>query len=151
MARKLRIAVSVFFGVLAVLLCVLWVRSYWHGIYLSWAGNGNTVPTCVSVAGELRFRHREIWGRHRSPLEWASGPAYLEHEKLTLQLGPLHYLSSHRRSDWLFAPHWALVAVSSTIGILPWLPWSGRFSLRTLLIAMTIAAVALGLGVWLAS
>ena len=28
MARKLRIAVSVFFGVLTVALCVLWVRSY---------------------------------------------------------------------------------------------------------------------------
>ena len=30
MPRKLRIAVSVFFGVLTVALCVLWVRSYWR-------------------------------------------------------------------------------------------------------------------------
>ena len=28
MARELRIAVSVFFGLLTVALCVLWVRSY---------------------------------------------------------------------------------------------------------------------------
>jgi hypothetical protein len=147
MARKVRISVSVFFGVLTVALCVLWVRSYSRGIYLSWNGNGSTVPTCVSVAGELRFQHREIWGRYRGP-QWASGPAHLEHEKLTLQLGPLYYWSSHQRRDWLFAPHWALVAVSSTIGFLPWLPWSGRFSLRTLLIATTLVAAVLGLVVW---
>ena len=29
MARRVRIAVSVFFGVLTVLLAVMWVRSYW--------------------------------------------------------------------------------------------------------------------------
>ena len=29
MARTLRIAVSVFFGLLTVALCVLWVQNYW--------------------------------------------------------------------------------------------------------------------------
>jgi hypothetical protein len=29
----------------------------------------------------------------------------------------------------------------------PWFPWSGRFSLRTLLIGMTVVAAALGLAI----
>jgi len=41
-------------------------------------------------------------------------------------------------------PFWASVAFSITIATIPWLKWSNRFSLRTLLIATTMVAVALG-------
>ena len=37
--RKLRIAWSVAWGAVAVLLCALWVRNYWSGdVYLHWFG-----------------------------------------------------------------------------------------------------------------
>jgi hypothetical protein len=39
--------------------------------------------------------------------------------------------------------------VGITFAALPWLPY--RFSLRTMLIATTLVAIVLGLGVWLAS
>lgn len=32
---------------------------------------------------------------------------------------------------------------------IPWPPWSNHFSLRTMLIATTLIAVVMGLGVWL--
>jgi hypothetical protein len=41
-----------------------------------------------------------------------------------------------------------LLLVSALIAV-PWFPFSTRFSLRTLLIATTLMAVALGLGAWL--
>jgi hypothetical protein len=47
-------------------------------------------------------------------------------------------------------PHWFLLLVSSSAGILPWIRWSTRFSLRTLLIATTLVAVGLGLIVYAA-
>jgi hypothetical protein len=39
-------------------------------------------------------------------------------------------------------PHWFLVVMSSLVASIPWLAW--RFSVRTLLIAITLVAVGLG-------
>lgn len=44
-------------------------------------------------------------------------------------------------------PYWSLVLITPLLAIAPWLRW--RFSLRTLLIAMTLLAVMLGLVAWL--
>jgi hypothetical protein len=43
-------------------------------------------------------------------------------------------------------PYWLLAVTISALGLLPWLPW--RFSLRTLLIGMTVLAALLGAAVW---
>jgi hypothetical protein len=46
-------------------------------------------------------------------------------------------------------PHWFAVFVAATLAAVPWLRWSNRFTLRTLLIATTLVAVVLGLIAWL--
>ncbi len=43
---------------------------------------------------------------------------------------------------------WLPTLLFATLAAVPWLPWSNRFSLRTLLIATTLVAVVLGLIVW---
>jgi hypothetical protein len=45
-------------------------------------------------------------------------------------------------------PYWMLVILASAVGFMPWMRWSKRFSLRTLLVATAIVAVVLGLIVW---
>ncbi len=55
---RLRIAVSVFFGVLAVALCVLWVRSYWHSDVLLTASNYDA--TIASNNGCVRIMLYEV-------------------------------------------------------------------------------------------
>jgi hypothetical protein len=42
-------------------------------------------------------------------------------------------------------PHWFPVAILAAIGATPWIRWSKRFSLRTLLVATTLVAVGLGI------
>ena len=42
-------------------------------------------------------------------------------------------------------PHWCPVLVVATLTAFPWIRWSKRFTLRTLLIATTLIAVVLGL------
>jgi hypothetical protein len=42
-------------------------------------------------------------------------------------------------------PYWFPVVLSLVVAVAPWLRWSRRFSLRTLLIATTLVAVVLGL------
>jgi hypothetical protein len=47
---------------------------------------------------------------------------------------------------WATLPHWFLFGLSVMFAFCPWLP--ARFSLRTLLIGMTLVAVMLGLAIW---
>jgi hypothetical protein len=47
----------------------------------------------------------------------------------------------------LWVPHWFPFVITATVAAAPWIRW--RFSLRTLLIAMTLVAVVLGTLVWL--
>ncbi len=49
---------------------------------------------------------------------------------------------------FLVMPYWFAVILSGTFAAAPWLP--SHFSLRTLLIATTLFALALGTIVWLA-
>jgi hypothetical protein len=46
----------------------------------------------------------------------------------------------------VFVPHWSLTVAFATLAALPWIPC--RFSLRTLLIAMSLMAILLGLIVY---
>lgn len=52
------------------------------------------------------------------------------------------------KSYAIMMPHWFAVLAAATLAALPWLPFK-RFSLRTLLIAITAVALVLGLAVWL--
>ena len=38
-------------------------------------------------------------------------------------------------------PHWFIVLMAGTLAAAPWAKWSKRFSIRALLIAITLAAV----------
>jgi hypothetical protein len=42
-------------------------------------------------------------------------------------------------------PLWLLAVLAAMIGVIPWIRWSNRFTIRTLFIAMTLVAVVLGL------
>jgi hypothetical protein len=46
-------------------------------------------------------------------------------------------------------PYWFVASLAAALAAAPWLEW--RFSLRTLLIVMTVLAIMLGLGVWIDS
>ena len=48
----------------------------------------------------------------------------------------------------ILVPFWVLGLPIAGMAIAPWRSWSGRFSLRTLLIATTLVAVVLGLAAW---
>jgi hypothetical protein len=58
--------------------------------------------------------------------------------------------SSFHLAPWpnqqLVVPHWLLVLTTVGVSFAPWLRW--RFSLRALLIGMTVAAVLLRLVIW---
>lgn len=149
MARRVRISVSVFFAVLAVLLCVLWVRSYWVTDLISRIDSRNIATTIGSQYGTIYFANFDAAIAYKgslssaAPREWA----YKSVGGYTSSDGPFVWRRD-RTSLHVVVPHWLIVIVAVTGGGILWLPF--RFSLRTLLIATTLIAVLLGLIMWLA-
>jgi hypothetical protein len=72
--RRLRIAASVFFALIAVGLCVLWVRSYWRADQCFHVGTKYTL--LLSNYGHLQFVHTTIPGvKSVTPWTHMSSPA----------------------------------------------------------------------------
>jgi hypothetical protein len=142
MLRHLRIAVSVVSLVACVLFLMLWVRRYtWHDRL--W-GRFSDLQGFVlsSYDGRIQLALERGLGIfpwrivYAEPVDRNGPPIYFAAIKFPL---------STFGSFWA-VPYWLLFAVFSTLAIVPWLRW--RFSLRTLLLATTIIALALGLVIY---
>jgi hypothetical protein len=143
--RKLRIAWSVVWGLITVLLIVLWLRSnyllddiyvplgpssYLHASSVAnhvGIGLGNSSPSGTWFWGTLVVRDwRALVGD--TPPEVVNHTIGIDHRTLVMAI-------------------WLPALLSCVIAVCPWLPL--QFSLRTLLVATTLVAVVLGLIVWL--
>jgi len=133
--RKLRIAWSVVWGVLAVLLCALWVRSY------SW-GEQAQYTTLLKTYYGIRSDYGYLTGfqgdfrpsRHTPGWLCGSGVPSRQWQSFTFNW------NSKRRIIAL--PHWAVAIMFAAAASAPWL--RSRFSLRALLIATTLVALLMG-------
>jgi hypothetical protein len=160
--RKLRIAWSVAWGVAAVLLAALWVRSYWwqDTLHVNYAGrdtpnySGTKSVNVTSAQGRIAVSNK--------PMRWAL-QIVTDHSEISKTFQPSNYTDDFgnvpsatwfRVMRWSNPPHtsvefpnWFLALCFSSLALAPWL--RVRFSLRTLLIVATLVAVGLGLIVWL--
>jgi hypothetical protein len=152
MVRRLRIAVSVFFAVLTVLLCVLWVRSYWYMDRLHGPISQTRAIECLSVNGHMLFAITKLvipvqrlnWSLES--IDSRDGAAQSESQDTIMGFvyGEIDYWT-------IWGPHWFLTMIAATLAAALWFRVPYRFSLRTMLIATTLLAVVLGLAVWLAA
>ena len=141
--RGLRIAWSVWWGILCVLSIGLWVRSYW------WMDN----IVCGS-AGRVEFSSwRGSVGCLLSPdwtALWKVNTA--ERTSFAMPVTPAIGLPNgfcvkqFTSAIGVSAPYWFLFVSTASLAVAPWIRRS--FSLRTFLIAITLIAVVLGLVVW---
>lgn len=136
--RKLRIAWSVAFGIVAVLLCVLWVRSYWrtdsmyaHLGNLSLAVNSRHSELLVSVASG-----NVPWGVYSDSDEDWQGVSHVNGQS---------YPFSENNILGLGIPIILPVVMFAAVPAVQVYRAGGRFALRTLLIATAIVAVVLGI------
>jgi hypothetical protein len=154
MKRRLRIAVSVFFALVAVAFAALW--AYALGRFESvWRLGTNSSVTIVAIdQGILSMTHStggaerptvtrwEWWGYPVSSLP----PAYANRipESLWRQFRFQNSATTFHTSF----PIWLPMAACALVAAFASAPWSRRFSLRTMLIATTLVAIVLGLAVW---
>jgi hypothetical protein len=125
--------------VVAVLLCVLWVRSYWKldALFIEHLKN------VVSSRGELCFSCSISWPTTVNMTEHQFGP--FTTQSLT---NSDKYVQVGKSEGWAI-PVWLPVLLAGALLLIPWMPWCWRFSLRTLLMATSLVAVVLGLIMWL--
>jgi hypothetical protein len=143
--RKLRTAWSVGWGIAAVLLVALWVRSHW-----SWDAAWIYTPTAELLidaqSGETFLRYHTPPVSPKSEVIGVKSVPALD----IFVMPPGSYAGFRFIRSYgfgLFVPFWFLVIVATSLTVAPWITW--KFSLRMLLIATTLVAVGLGLIVWL--
>jgi hypothetical protein len=141
--RGVRIAWSVVWGILCVLLIVLWVRSY------SRLNSTSLVP--------LMSMHGEVWAisvdtdklppedrestAKRLKLEWEAFK-----KSSIIPISKIHIQGGTKNRSRDIVVHLVPIALSASLVAAPWL--CTRFSLRTLLFVTTLIAVVLGLVVY---
>ena len=145
--RKLRIAWSVAWGVVAVLLCVLWVRSYRVGGYLR-VPIGSRNFYVVAEGGELEI----LLFQFVLDDGWAYGLRDPKESNVTSIADVLGFRILYVANFYsgVTLPYWAALVTCAGLAAATWTRRFSKFSLRTLLIATTLVAVVLGLVVWLA-
>ena len=143
--RGLRIAWSVVFGILCVLLIAFWVRSYlrWDTICQDrWAAfiavSSSRGFVQLDAAENTLISQGRGWTMSRRPL-LIRFPRYKTNMGFTWSATP--------NAMSVSVPHWLLVLSCLLLTIAPWIHW--RFSLRTLLIATTLIAVLLATAAYL--
>jgi hypothetical protein len=126
MPEYLRISLTALSLTACVLLVALWVRSYYWTERVNWGTRTSHGFRLSSQYGVAYFRYRGFYdGRHTRFVFHFTGWG----EPFVVGI-----------------PYWFLVPFTMAVAALPWigkLHW--RFSLRTLLIATTLVAVALGI------
>lgn len=142
--KSLRIAVTTVSLIACVLLIVLWVRSYTHSEYL--IGKAPLISKNIQLGSYhgffgiilTRWSRGEAW-HYESQLH-QDHPFRIEFQQPSWFCewnGPYVY---HQLD--IQAPHWFWLTIFATIAALPWIKW--RFSLRTLLIVVTLFALFSG-------
>jgi hypothetical protein len=147
MARRLRIAVSVFFALVAVAFCALWVRSYQHVDVGRFALRGNREFSLMSIYGSLFVDVEPINARPAVIPKVNSGPV-TPLLVATVKNSPVLAFQSGVNSWNVRFHHWLPVAFSVVACAVTIFAPFRRFSLRSLLIATTIVAVLLGFVMW---
>jgi hypothetical protein len=138
MLHYLRIGLTALSLTACVLLVALWVRSYWFRDRVEGRLSQSTLFNAWSMEGQLSCLVTDGQGHWR----FSSTPV-LDPQLPMSAMFKIGWDNNRPGSVVLYCPNWSLVLILATLAAVPWLPWSKRFSLRTLLIATTLIAVGL--------
>jgi len=156
MTRYLRFAAAGFFLVLAIALLALWVRSFYYQDRLFLTVRGTHFVVLDSRRNVASFVVEEAPDQLTDELsEWSlvTTPTLFKPMDKGWPRGVIAGLGFSLNFEpgifWLEAPHWFIAMASATAAAIFAFKRTWRFSIRTLLIATTLVAAALGLGVCL--
>jgi hypothetical protein len=138
--RRVRKGVSIAFALLAGVLLVLWVRSYWRVDVVS--RSGGSLLVLSSINGNLRVYYEPVSRFPQVSNNWGMGSTTANARV------PRSLYRNDRNSRSVFVPYWCPVVAAAVGASLPFA--KARFSLRTMMVGLSLVALVLGLGTWLA-
>ena len=147
MRRRVRIAVSVFLGVVAVALCVSWVQSYWWDDSLT-VKIGDRTIWVESLDGIIFMAVDPHWYPYN---RWFINEASESRPNGLPRMMGFGLGEDFTRGYFVAIPHWFAILVTMALAASNNRSIRFQFSVRSILVAMTLVAVILGLAVWLAS
>lgn len=146
--RWFRIAATAAILSASALMASLWLRNFWRAdvVWAPLPGHGQLV--IASLQGQMELAvylsvsaSSPLWGAKDYSVTWNHLSEVLFPRTVPLRFRRLR----NSQGVNLSAPYWFLVPVSWVFAAAPWIRWSTRFSLRAMLIATTLVAVALGI------
>jgi len=138
MLKYLRIAVTALSLTACVLLIALWVRSYWRGdLVFRKVSSGWLYANSAMGSVELGIPGPQDWSAPND-VQWTW-------KSIEINAFATHAGFSVTYYGGIVVPHWFLAFLATATASLPWIQLRCRFSLRTLLIATTLVAVAMGI------
>jgi hypothetical protein len=155
--KYLRIALTIFCAVVAGSVALLWVRSYRQADQIYGHTSAKKVLHFGSMCGQLTLRRIANYngtGIVRNWLPESNAVSDIMKRRQRDFPDRQHDLLIYRFNspydygllpDGIYFPHWFLITVLLALGACPWIRPSIRFRLRTLLIAFTAVAIAIGL------
>ena len=138
--RFLRIAVSAVCLVGCALLIAMWVWTYSHSEIRRLFGH-----TFMTEPGELTVD--ETWAPHSTTT--SKSIDWMDTSRLTSEWVTVTDVQLVPAGTGITIPIWLPAVAFAALAAMPWIPWSNRFSLRSLLIGITFIAAILGLIVYL--
>lgn len=141
MLKPLRTIVSALCLMACVPLFVLWVCSFWYQVSFSRPSHKSGTVYIHSMQGEMVY----VWDSATKSTHWSFKAHRVQKwDEPTLAQRDWRWALSPD-STLVFFPHWVPILITASLAVVPWIKWSRRFRLRTLLIAVTLIAVLLGL------
>ena len=145
MVRYLRYAAITISLIVFGTISVLWLRSFWRDDHVQGLLSRGFSISCTSTQGRLMVG---LWPRGREVplLQWGFSSSTVEDPQTVRQWyrrhagSPFKFSFDRSELSYLHMPHWAPVLIS---GLLAVALAVGRFQLRTLIVVMTVVAIAL--------
>jgi hypothetical protein len=151
-AKYFRVAFSAVCGIAAVLVVILWVLSYRHSRAVLLPGIASCPEIGISSSeGQICLFEPyggDWWRRNRRLAVFEPGQGYRVHGYVGHFDGGGNPMRPGVRPHEFRVPYWSAVLMLVSMSAVPWMRW--RFSVRTLLIGMTLVAVILGIAMWAA-
>jgi hypothetical protein len=143
--RGVRIGTSAFFGMLTLVMVLLWVRSYTYSdqVWLTLLPSEHI----NLIAADARMC---VWFEHQPTIywfEWRSHRIMAHISALSNNRIPAFDLNFWPTFARLYIAHWVLAVAAACLAVAPWLRL--RYSLRAILLAMTAIAVLVGMIAWI--
>jgi hypothetical protein len=143
--RYIRIAVTALSLTACVLLVALWVRSYcWCDSMVVQLSRTNGLGVS-SIEGRILLKYSAHWDTQITTWKVFSVSMSEELRDFVLHSWPSFGITWDSGSVEGAVRHWCLTVLTAAIAAASWTCGNWRFSLSTLLIAMTLVAVGLGI------